>query len=312
MAFHLMPQEYPSLAMGYIAAVPFPWKLRQILEDAEKFGYQHVVSWIPGRNGFKVHDKAVFETQIMPKYFPKTKFKSFQRQLNMWEFGRITFGPYTGGYTHEFFSRSKPELCHMMKRVKIKGTNSKKTCASKMMDHSSNTASSSTDTGAGLSEGTDEGVNPKTLCDAKNFAIASSREHSQSGTSVPSHVSFDNSTAEQKSMRQTQSSSTSSSLLDYQLDLEPTPLREGGEMVSFEGKSFLFVSDETHASRRSSLDTAPRYLSAKLFPSMVVKRGGVGRSLTVESIMESLFSPEEQVGDYFTSQAPVAKRVSES
>mmetsp|Transcript_28725 Transcript_28725/g.77790 ORF Transcript_28725/g.77790 Transcript_28725/m.77790 type:complete len:473 (-) Transcript_28725:625-2043(-) len=106
--------------------VPFPWKLHRILDDADAKGFDDIISWVPSDNGFKVYKPKVFDTDIMPKYFNHTKYKSFQRQLNMWGFDRVGSGPYKGAYLHRYFIRGKPELCDSMQRTKIKGIHSKK------------------------------------------------------------------------------------------------------------------------------------------------------------------------------------------
>jgi len=75
--------------------VQFPWKLYDMLNNAESKGYEAVVSW-DGENGFKVHDKETFVVNIVPKYFSQTKYRSFQRMLNMWGFQRVREGPRKG------------------------------------------------------------------------------------------------------------------------------------------------------------------------------------------------------------------------
>ena len=108
------------------AAIPFPWKLHRILDDADVKGFNDIISWVPSENGFKVHKTKQFDEDIMPKYFDKTKYKSFQRQLNMWGFDRVGTGPYKGAYLHDCFIRGQPKLCESMQRTKIKGIHSKK------------------------------------------------------------------------------------------------------------------------------------------------------------------------------------------
>ena len=103
--------------------IQFPWKLHEMLDNADVEGFSDIVSWLPGStNSFKVHQRGVFGEGIMPRYFKKIQFKSFRRQINMWGFERIKSGAGRGGYRHPYFIRGMPSLCCMMKRVKIKGT----------------------------------------------------------------------------------------------------------------------------------------------------------------------------------------------
>jgi hypothetical protein len=103
-------------------SLQFPWKLHEMLKDAEIEGFTSIVSWLPDYNSFKVHDQKAFTSQIMARYFRQTKYKSFQRQLNIWCFQRIAKGAGRGGYMHALFVRTKPSLCYSMKRTKSKGT----------------------------------------------------------------------------------------------------------------------------------------------------------------------------------------------
>jgi hypothetical protein len=89
----------------------FTRMLLQMLEDAESKHFENIVSWVPGKNDlFRVHDSETFTREIAPLYFKCTKYKSFQRQLNLYGFSRIKMGVYKGGYTHQRLVRGKTEL----------------------------------------------------------------------------------------------------------------------------------------------------------------------------------------------------------
>ncbi len=48
-------------------------------------------------NSFVVHNRKEFVQFIIPAYFRMSKFASFQRQLNLYDYKRITAGPDKGG-----------------------------------------------------------------------------------------------------------------------------------------------------------------------------------------------------------------------
>ena len=114
---------------------PFPEKLYEML-DNESEGVQTpnsvspidpatIVSWLPHGRAFIVRKPKMFTSLIMPKYFRQTKLTSFQRQLNLYGFRRITQGADAGAYYHELFLRGRPQLCMRMVRQKVKGTGHK-------------------------------------------------------------------------------------------------------------------------------------------------------------------------------------------
>jgi hypothetical protein len=100
---------------------PFPNKLHEMLEGVEADGNSHIISWQPHGRCFVVHKPELFKT-ILPHYFKLSKIASFQRQLNLYGFQRITRGPDKGGYYNELFLRNRPFLSHRIQRVKVKGT----------------------------------------------------------------------------------------------------------------------------------------------------------------------------------------------
>jgi hypothetical protein len=93
-----------------------------MLDDIERDGYGDVVSWQPHGRCFVVHKPKAFVNHIMPTYFKQSKFPSFQRQLNLYGFQRLTKGPDKGGYYNELFLRGKVFLAHRIQRMRVKGT----------------------------------------------------------------------------------------------------------------------------------------------------------------------------------------------
>jgi hypothetical protein len=96
---------------------PFPEKLHRMLEEVKKDGKDEIVSFFSHGRAFAVHDPDRFTNEIMPKYFKQKRLSSFQRQLNLYGFTRITSGPDAGGYYHELFLSGRPNLAVHMRRV---------------------------------------------------------------------------------------------------------------------------------------------------------------------------------------------------
>lgn len=92
-----------------------------MLENVEKHGNQHIVSWLEHGRGFKVYRPKAFMQKIVPCYFNQSKYKSFQRQLHLYGFTRTTRGLEAGAYSHPKFVRGIKTLCLSMTPTKIKG-----------------------------------------------------------------------------------------------------------------------------------------------------------------------------------------------
>lgn len=101
---------------------PFPLKLLTLLALIENLGMDDIISWQPHGRSFQVRKPKEFEQVVMKRFFNQTKISSFRRQLNLYDFKRITHGPDSGSYYHEMFLRSKPLLAAKMVRTKVKGT----------------------------------------------------------------------------------------------------------------------------------------------------------------------------------------------
>ena len=107
-------------------AIPFPIKLHNMLEHIESIEPElsHIISWQPHGRCFIVHEPKLFSEHPrgLARFFQQKKYASFQRQLNLYGFNRITKGPDRGSYYHERFLRGKLFLCQGLKRTKVKGT----------------------------------------------------------------------------------------------------------------------------------------------------------------------------------------------
>jgi hypothetical protein len=104
------------------ASISFPTKLHAVLDQVESDGWGHVISWMPHGRCFVIHKPKEFSEHVMPYYFRQSKLTSFQRQLNLYGFCRLTRGNDSGGYYHELFLRGRMFLAKKMQRTKIKGT----------------------------------------------------------------------------------------------------------------------------------------------------------------------------------------------
>ena len=87
----------------------------------ESEGKTDIVTWLPHGRAFIVIDVDRFVDELMPLYFNQTKYSSFQRQLHMYHFQRITAGLDKGAYHHPSFQRGHPELCLGMTRTRVNG-----------------------------------------------------------------------------------------------------------------------------------------------------------------------------------------------
>ena len=58
----------------------FPIKLYNLLDDAERFNFTHIICWNPDGRSFHIKDPEGL-TDILPAYTRITKYKSLLRQL---------------------------------------------------------------------------------------------------------------------------------------------------------------------------------------------------------------------------------------
>ena len=265
-----MPSSQPT------AAIPFPWKLHRILDDADAKGFNDIISWVPSENGFKVHKTKQFDEEIMPKYFDKTKYKSFQRQLNMWGFDRVGQGPYKGAYLHDCFIRGQPKLCENMQRTKIKGIHSKKLRKSLLSNdplggsaHSLGGSSHHSLRGSnhslgGLSRHSSTGSNhdvrasirasAQKLADLerqkeeiqRKLELVSSKANAVAITDALNNMTCSSSSGRMVTPHGSLHSRSERDTLD---DFQPLPLNDGDSLL-FGGRNFFYAGDEGDSQRR--------------------------------------------------------------
>lgn len=121
-----MPDPSPDEPYSYLS-LSFPFKLQAMLDQLESLGKTDVISWLPHGRAFRVHRPEIFVRDLMPGYFKMRKFSSFQRQLHMYSFQRLTTnGPDRGGYYHPQFLRGSPRLLVEMKRTRVNGKKCRK------------------------------------------------------------------------------------------------------------------------------------------------------------------------------------------
>lgn len=76
-----------------------------------------IIAWLPHGLSFKILDYKRFAEETIPKYFRHTKLTSFQRQLNLYGFRRISKGQDNGAYFHANFQRGRPDLVAEIRRL---------------------------------------------------------------------------------------------------------------------------------------------------------------------------------------------------
>jgi HSF-type DNA-binding len=94
----------------------FPFKLHLMLENAQKDGYDHIVSWLNDGTSFKVRNSEEFVDKVLPFYFDQSKYESFRRQLNLYGFSRVGRGKDRGVISHPFFVQADRSLCKKITR----------------------------------------------------------------------------------------------------------------------------------------------------------------------------------------------------
>ena len=105
----------------------FPKTLMQILSNENLEG---IIQWLPHGRAFVVKNPSALESHVLPNFFKSKLYKSFLRQLSIWEFLRLGALPKKGQnkncvFYHPLFLRGKEDLTKRMYYVKIKSDKKK-------------------------------------------------------------------------------------------------------------------------------------------------------------------------------------------
>ena len=72
----------------------FPQRLMNILSNEKN---HDAICWLPHGKAFIIRNRKIFAEKIMPRFFArKSKYSSFTRKLNRWNFVRVSSGPEIG------------------------------------------------------------------------------------------------------------------------------------------------------------------------------------------------------------------------
>ena len=101
----------------------FPVKLYRMIYEAEKEGNTSIISFLPHGRAFAIHNEAEFVREILPRYFPGCRLSSFQKQLNLYGFHKITVGKDKGklNYFHKHFLKGAPSQTERIERKRGSG-----------------------------------------------------------------------------------------------------------------------------------------------------------------------------------------------
>jgi hypothetical protein len=101
---------------SFLATASFPKKLFNLVST----GDNDIVRWEEHGKAFRITEPERFAEEVLPLYFRHSKLTSFQRQLNLYGFRRITKGEDQGSYYHAKFQRGKPNSVQDIRRLQGK------------------------------------------------------------------------------------------------------------------------------------------------------------------------------------------------
>lgn len=116
--------QHVSCSSGHVYVVYQPPNLcshcRSLTIANTYYTLQQIISWMPHGRAWKIHNRELLMTEVVPKYFTMKKYQSFQRQINGWGFQLLNqAGNDKGAYYHEYFLRGMPHLLVLIQRMPV-------------------------------------------------------------------------------------------------------------------------------------------------------------------------------------------------
>lgn len=101
---------------SFLANASFPKKLYDLVST----GDSSIIRWEEHGKAFRITDPERFAEEVLPLYFRHSKLTSFQRQLNLYGFRRVTKGEDQGSYYHAKFQKGKVSSVMEIRRLQGK------------------------------------------------------------------------------------------------------------------------------------------------------------------------------------------------
>lgn len=93
--------ESVIIAPDAAAAMLFPFKLHKLLDAVSNSDdgstTSPAIAWLPDGKSFRIYNRSHFSNEILPIYFATTRFRSFQKNLNLWGFTTPSRKNFNGG-----------------------------------------------------------------------------------------------------------------------------------------------------------------------------------------------------------------------
>jgi len=109
---HLSPDSPCQDDDDSVVKNSFVHKLFELVEQEP----DEIVGFIGDGSSFEVKDPRRLEAEVLPKYFRHSRFQSLVRQLNFYNFKKVSKERHMWVYHHELFHRDKPALLDKLKR----------------------------------------------------------------------------------------------------------------------------------------------------------------------------------------------------